>query len=416
MTPLRFDLVVVGASVAAEALVTRLREGAGQGEGFAGTILVIDRDPRMPYERPPLTKRYLTDPDDTDIAVEWESGVSVTLAEATHLDAERRELTVVMGGDGSTGVVGYEQLVIATGAAPIRLPIEPDGVLRLRRAEDADRIREVAGSGARVGIIGAGAIGVELATSMNALGCAVTLLDKADRPLERLLAGHLGSEVTGWLEGLGVDCRWGVDIEGIDGAPGDWSVRLGGGEELRFDALVGAVGARPVVGWLESSGLLGGDQSSGDERTGGQLVCDDAGRVLVPGGRQDRVFGIGDVVTRRFADGSLVRTESWSAAAEQGRQLADLLLGRSPAEAEISYFWTDVAGKKVQVLGALAREGRLWAEFENAARGAVLYRVAAGESAGEGGSEGAGEALGGGWIGINAPAQIAQRRMAGVGS
>lgn len=383
----RFDLVVVGASVAAEALVSRLWD-----EGFEGTMLVLDRDPRMPYERPPLTKRYLTDPENTEIVVEWEGGVNVTVAEATRIDPVSQEVTVVLGSDGSTRVVRYEKLVVATGAAPIRLPIEPDGVLRLRSAEEADRIREVAGSGVRVGIIGAGAIGVELATSMNALGCSVTVLDKADRPLERLLAGHLGSEVTDWLEGLGIDCRWGVDIEGIDGVPGDWSVRLGGNDELQFEALIGAVGARPIVGWLESSGLL----------TNGQLVCDDDGRVLAPGGPQDRVFGIGDVVTRQLPDGSLTRTESWSAAAEQGRRLADLLLGRSPAEAETAYFWTDVAGKKVQVLGALAREGQLSTEFENEARGAVLYRVT------EGGSDG------GGWIGVNAPAQIAKKRMAGT--
>jgi 3-phenylpropionate/trans-cinnamate dioxygenase ferredoxin reductase subunit len=76
-------------------------------EGFEGTILVIDRDPRMPYERPPLTKRYLTDPDDTEIAVEWDNGVSVTLAEAMHLDAGRRELTIAMGAQGATGIVKY---------------------------------------------------------------------------------------------------------------------------------------------------------------------------------------------------------------------------------------------------------------------------------------------------------------------
>jgi 3-phenylpropionate/trans-cinnamate dioxygenase ferredoxin reductase subunit len=308
-----------------------------------------------------------------------------------HLDAGRRELTIAMGAQGATGIVKYERLVIATGAAPIRLPIEPEGVLRLRRVEDADRIREAAKPGARVGIIGAGAIGVELATSLNALGCEVTVLDKADRPLERLLAGHLGTEVTGWLDSLGVDCRWGVDIERIDGEPGDWTVRLGDGEELRFDALIGAVGARPIVGWLESSGLL----------TDGQLVCDEFGRVLAPGESPDGVFGIGDVVTRRLSNGSLMRTESWSAAGEQGRQIAEVLLGRNPADAEIAYFWTDVAGRKVQVLGSLRRDGELSTEFENEARGAVLYRVAVNEEDG-------------GWIGVNAPAQIAMRRIAGT--
>lgn len=387
MNAAHFDLAVVGASVAGEALVSRLRD-----EGYGGRILVIDRDPRMPYERPPLSKRYLADSDPAEISVEWDAGLEVTVAEAVSVDPEARELRVRFSGEADERALNYQRLVIATGAAPVRLPIEPDGVLRLRTAADADRIRAAATvPGTRVGIIGAGAIGVELATSLRALGCEVTVLDKADRPLERLLAGHLGGEVTGWLEGMGIECRWGVDIAEIAGDPGDWRVRLGSGESVPFDLLIGAVGARPTVEWLESSGLL----------SEGRLLCDTDGRVLGPQGPREHEFAIGDVVTRRFADGSLTRTESWTAAAEQGAQLADRLLGREPDDPEIPYFWTEVADRRVQVLGALRPGGELEIEFQNQTRGQVLYRVGEGEAAD-------------GWIGVNTPGQIAQRRMAAV--
>lgn len=382
MIPDDCDLVVVGASVAAEALVSRLRE-----LGHDGDILVVDRDPRMPYERPPLSKLYLTRPEDIDIQVEWDANTPVIPAEAVRLDPVGRCIELRLHESLESCVVRYHRVVIATGATPIRLPLEPDGVLRLRTADDSTRIRSAAPPGSRVGIIGAGAIGAELATSLRHNGAEVVLLDKADRPLERLLVGHLAADVTSWLQAVGVDCRWGSDIQRIAGTPGDWTVFLGDGSILGFDALVSAVGARPITEWLADSGLL----------VDGQLVCDAEGRVLAEGEPVDGVFAIGDVVTRQLASGEWKRTESWTAAAEQGARLADQLMGRHLAEPELAYFWTDVAGRKIQVLGSLSRQGAIEVEFENPTRGAIVYRVR-----GADGSEG--------WIGVNAQPKIAMLR------
>lgn len=379
-----YDLVVVGASVSGEALISKLREF-----GYARRVLVIDRDSRMPYERPPLSKRYLSQPELADIAVEWAPGFEVTEAEAISLDPAARQVMVRFPGEVQDRPVSYERIVIATGADPIRLPIEPEGVLRLRTVEDADRIRKAATVvNARVGIIGAGAIGVELATSLRALGSEITVLDKANWPLERLLAGYLGSEVTQWLESSGITCRWGVDIAEISGEPGRWSVRLGSGEVLHFEVLLSAVGARPSVEWLESSGLLTDDR----------LVCDASGRVLAQGGTREHEFGIGDVVTRKLEDGSFGRTENWTAAAEQGAQLADRLLGLEAPGPECPYFWTDIGERKVQILGTLQAGNELEIEHENPERAQALYRVGGQETDG--------------WIGINAQGLIARRRMA----
>lgn len=384
MTASRYEIVVVGASVAAEALATRLRE-----LGYDRELLVIDRDARMPYERPPLSKLYLTEPDSTEIGVEWDEGTPVTIAEALAVDPEAKTLTLSDAATGSTRVVAYDTLVIATGASPILLPFAPSGMMQLRTVQDADRLRRAVHAGARVGIIGAGAIGAELATSLRKLGAEVVLLDKADRPLERLLAGHLGNEVTSWLEELGVDCRWEADIRGIEGGPGDWSVTLGDeAEALNFELLLCAVGARPAVDWLASSGLL----------SEGQLLCNESGQVVAPDTVHENIYGIGDVVTRLLSDDVRVRTESWSAAAEHGVHLAERLMGEGPATPEIPYFWTDVAGRKVQVLGVISRDGDAAVEFENPARGSVLLKVV-GEDATEG------------WIGVNAQPKIAMLRM-----
>ncbi|GAB2572055.1 FAD-dependent oxidoreductase [Leucobacter ruminantium] len=384
MSQNEYGVVVVGASVAAEAFATRLRE-----LDYEGEILVVDRDSRMPYERPPLSKLYLTSPATTEIDVEWHETVPVTIAEATDVDADASTLTLTMATSGSARKIKYDKLVIATGATPIRLPIEPEGVMRLRTAEDSERIREAAGEGQRVGIIGAGAIGAELATSLSTIGSQVVILDKADRPLERLLVGHLGADVSSWLQSIGIDCRWSADIVSIEGKPGAWSVMLGDGNRLDFDLLVSAVGARPATAWLENSGLL----------TDGQLLCDPSGHVLVGSERCENIFGIGDVVTRQLDNGDRLRTESWSAAAEHGIHLAEHVAGKEAGEAEVPYFWTDVAGRKIQVLGTLRRDGAIEVEFENPARGAILYKVT-----GTDGSEG--------WIGINAQPRIAMLRMA----
>ncbi|MBO1902153.1 FAD-dependent oxidoreductase [Leucobacter weissii] len=384
MTADRYGVVVVGASVAAEAFVSRLRELGDERE-----ILVVDRDPRMPYERPPLSKLYLTESERPEIDVEWDERTPVTTARALAVDPEARTLTLGIAATGSTRTVAYDTLVVATGATPIRLPFEPEGVLHLRSVEDADLIRESISSGSRVGIIGAGAIGCELATSARALGAEVVLLDKADRPLERLLAGQLGSDVTAWLHDLGIVCRWQADISGISGRAGTWAVGLdGGAETLVFDVLISAVGVRPALDWLASSGLL----------SDGRLICDETGRVIGGADATADVYGIGDVVTRRLADGALLRTESWSSAAEQGRQLAERLAGNPEPETEPAYFWTDVAGRKIQVLGRISRDGAVTVEFENPARGSVLYRVV-----GADGEEG--------WVGVNAPQKIAMLRM-----
>ena len=383
----RYDLVVVGASVAAEALAARLRELA-----FEGSVLVVDRDERMPYERPPLSKAFLTAPDDTEIDVDWET-TDVVIGTASDVEPAAKRLRVERASTGESTSVEYGTLVIATGASPVRLPIEPDGVLHLRTVADSEQIRAAAAAGSRVGIIGAGAIGAELATSLSANGAEVVLLDKADRPLERLLAGHLGADVTSWLTDRGITCRLGVDITGIAATPAGWTVALAVGagaddELLQFDVLISAVGARPITGWLEGSGLL----------TDGQLVCDETGQVITADGRIPAVYGIGDVVTRQDASGMRSRTESWSAAVEQGRTLGTQLAGEPAEETELPYFWTDVAGRKVQVLGTPTRDGAIDVIFENPDRGAVLYTVT--------GNDGTI-----GWIGVNAPAKIAMLRM-----
>ncbi|WP_311258466.1 NAD(P)/FAD-dependent oxidoreductase [Microbacterium sp. WCS2018Hpa-9] len=376
-------LVVVGASVATTAFIERLRELS-----WTDPVRVIDSDPDAPYDRPPLSKHYLIDGEVEDIAVDWtDLDVELTRGRATGVDAVGATVTVEHP-DGTEEVVPFGRLVLATGALPVRLPIEPEETTVLRSAADARSLRARTSAGESVVVIGAGAIGVELASSLAARGSRVSLLDRASGPLERLLAGHLKEETSRWLSEAGIDCHWEADISRISAVEGGWVVELADGAELCGDVLISAVGARPAVEWLRESGLL----------TGGALVVDDEGRVIADGTALPNVFGIGDAISFRGLDGALCRTESWAEARQHGTRLAENISGSEPQAAPLPYFWTEIAGRKLQVVGTLRMGAVTSLEMENPDRRAALYRV---------GDEGAEPA----WIGVNAQPRIAKLLM-----
>ncbi len=373
------ELVVVGASVATAAFLERMRE-----LGDVRPVTVVDGDPDAPYDRPPLSKSFLLGGDMADIAVDW-TGLGANRVHGWAIGTRpASKVLSVRDDDGCESELDYGQLVIATGATPVRLAIEPPDTLTLRSAEDARRLRARASAGRSVTIIGAGAIGVELASSLTLRGSHVVLLDRASGPLERLLSGHLAGDVTRWLTTAGVDCRWGADIAAIHRVTTGWRVELANGTSLDSDVLVSAVGARPAVGWLADTTLL----------TDGLLLADELGRVTNAGGVVPDHFAIGDAVSRLSPDGTTERSESWAAARLHGARLAEALCGALSEPGPRPYFWTEVAGRKVQVVGSLRPGMSLQVEFENPERGSVLYRA----------SDGVAEA----WIGVNAQPRIAQ--------
>jgi 3-phenylpropionate/trans-cinnamate dioxygenase ferredoxin reductase component len=377
--------VIVGASVATTGFLERLRES-----GHREPVTVVDGDPDAPYDRPPLSKQYLRDGEREAITADWaDLDVQIVRAEAVSVDAGNRVLGLRDTRTGDAFTMPFDRLVLACGATPARLPFEPRDTLVLRHASEARELREKASAASTVTIIGAGAIGVELASTLQAMGSQVTVLDRTRGPLERLLGGQLQNEVTGWLNEAGVVTRWDVGISRVEHCGDHWEVEIDGSEVLRSDLVVSAVGSRPAVGWLQDSGLL----------TGNALLVDPVGQVQVEDRPVDGLYAIGDVASRLDKHGSLTRTESWSAAREQGERLADHLLGREPEAPAVPYFWTEVAGRKLQVLGRIDSAGTLTLDSSNPDRGTLLYRVDNGDADGA-------------WIGVNAQPKIARLMMA----
>lgn len=377
----RVSVLAVGASVASAALISQLRA-----DGFEGRIMVVDRDPDMPYDRPPLSKDFLSS-DGVRPEAPWWSGECehvVGTVEALHAGAG---VAKVRRPDGSMAEIVADHVVVATGSDPVRLPGQPEGVFEFRTAADARALRSKAHRGQRVIILGAGTVGTELASSLSSAGAAVTLIDLGDRPLDRFLAGHLGDEAAAWIRDGGVDLHLGTRVTAIDRTDHAWTVHTDAGT-FQADVVVSAVGTRPNVSCLEGSGVAVGDG----------ILCDGDGRALSPDGElTQRVHAIGDVASWANAVGQRRRREDWTSAQRQGRHVARRLLGLNPLvvlEAERDYLWSNQFGRRVQVLGTPRREATLCKQVEDPDRKAAFYTV-----------EDNGEIVA--WISINRPRELA---------
>ncbi len=343
------QVVVVGASLAGLRACETLRQ-----EGFEGEITLIGAEREIPYDRPPLSKKLLAgdwEPDrirlrkDDDFA-----SLALTLrlgVQAVALDTSSRTVSL---GDGSS--VTYDGLIIATGASPRKLPGQPTlrGVVELRTLTDAVELRDLTADGtARVTVIGAGFIGLEVAATVRARGCAVTVLEGAPSPLIRGLGVEMGAAVASVHARNGVDLRCGVQVAGIEGSDGQVTgVRLGDGSVVESDVVLVGVGVAPNTEWLASSGLTVRDG----------VVCDATLCVGVPG-----VYAAGDcarwpnAVFAAFDDEEM-RVEHWTNAAEQGAAAAHNLLaaaghGSLAVEPYVSvpFFWSDQFDSRIQFVG-----------------------------------------------------------------
>lgn len=297
----------------------------------------------LPYDRPPLTKELLAgewEPEQTalrkapydELDTEWLLG-----RRAAGLDASHRAVVLHDGEH-----VGYDGLVIATGATPRILPrVEPlAGMLTLRTLDDCLSLCEILEGRPRVVVIGAGFIGAEVAATCRKRGLDVTVLEVLPQPMVRAVGPVVG-EVLGRLHrDHGVDLRCGVVIEGIEGDGRVERVRLADGSVVEADVVLVAIGVVPATDWLAGSGL---PLDNG-------VVCDET-LLVAPG-----VVAAGDVARwpNPLFDGALMRVEHWTNANEQGVAAARRLLagdGAAQPFAPVPFVWSDQYDLKIQCVG-----------------------------------------------------------------
>ena len=311
-------------------------------EGFDGRILLVGDEPAPPYNRPPLSKELLRDdlPDDLVHAepARWYERRDVELLTERHvsgLDLAAKEAAL----DGGARI-GFETCLLATGAEPRALPV-PGGehALLLRTLADARRIRGLAAAadhGASAVVVGGGFIGVEVASSLAALGLRPIILERAGC----LWSGAIGSLLAGWaaarLGGAGIAVRTDAEVTAVEPD----AVRLGD-ERLPAALIVAGVGVRPRDGLAASAGL---DVDDG-------IVTDAAHRTSHPA-----IWAAGDVA--RVAGR---RVEHWHAAREGGERAARSMLGLELEAPPAPWTFSEVAGATIDIVGGReAWEDETW--------------------------------------------------------
>ena len=327
-------IVIVGGGLAGAKAAETLRD-----EGFDGDLTIVGAERERPYERPPLSKEVLRGEKDRETARVHEEGfyaeadIALRLGEAaTGLDPAAGTVTLD-GGD----TLPWDRLLIATGAEPRALPVpggDLPGVLALRTLGDSDRLRDVARSGGRLVVIGAGWIGCEAAASARELGAEVTMVEMADVPL----AGVLGATIGGLYADLhrehGVELLTGARLEAVEGDGRAERVRLAGGRTIDCAAVLAGVGVAPRTALAESAGLA----------IDNGILVDATLETGAPG-----VFAAGDVANalHPFYDGRRVRVEHWANALNQGPCAARNMLVAGGREAGVLHAGVVLVGEEV---------------------------------------------------------------------
>ena len=328
------EILIVGGGLAATRTAEQLRRA-----GFTGSVTIVSDEVHLPYDRPPLSKEVLRKEVD-DVALKPrefydEKDIILRLgAAATGLDATAQTVTLA---DGT--VLGYDELVIATGLVPRRIPAFPDleGVRVLRSFDESVALREHATEAQHAVVIGAGFIGCEVAASLRSLGVDVVLVEPQPTPLAAVLGEQIGELVARLHRDEGVDVRTGVGVAELRGDTHVEQVVLSDGTELTADLVVVGIGSRPATEWLEGSGV---EVDNG-------VLCDEAGRTSVA-----NVWALGDVASWRDPTGHQARVEHWSNVADQARVVVPAMLGQDVAPVVVvPYFWSDQYDVKIQCLG-----------------------------------------------------------------
>ncbi len=341
-------MIIVGAGEAGARAASALRE-----RGYAGPVTLVGEETHRPYERPPLSKRIMTAEateappfilDEARLAAQ--DIAHLAGRRATRVDGEAHRLYLDDG-----RVLGFDKLLVATGAAPRRLPTlgaGPDKVLYLRTFADALALRERLVHGCRLAVIGGGFIGLEIAASAIARGCSVTLVEMASRILMHGVPREVAERVQVRHEAAGVIFRIGVGIERIERRGKDEAVVLADGSVITCDAIIAGIGAVP-----ETALALASD-----------LAIDNGVKVdaYLMTSAPD-VFAAGDCCSfpHPLYGGRRLRLEAWRNAQDQGNAAAANMLGEVQAFAAVPWFWSDQYDETLQVAG-LPDEGKTMVE------------------------------------------------------
>jgi len=325
MTKLTF--LIVGASLAGAKAAEELRA-----QGCDGRVILIGAEPERPYERPPLTKDYLRG--ESGRAQAYVHPDAFYAQQEIELETGRRVTAIEPGSsrarldDGRE--LGYDRLLIATGAEPRRLDVpgaDLDGVHYLRTLADCDLLRDRLGAGGRVVTVGAGWIGSEFAASARQRGLEVTVVDPQELPNERIFGRDIGAFYRDVHHQHGITLVLGDGVESFEGDGAIAAVRTASGRRIECDFAVVGIGVVPRAGLASAAGL----------QVGNGIVVNDKLQTSAPG-----IFAAGDVANAWHPFyRERIRVEHWANALHQGPAAARAMLGQPVSYDRIPYFFSD---------------------------------------------------------------------------
>lgn len=311
--------------------------------GYAGMITLIGDEDALPYERPFLSKGFLTGKADIESACVLSPSrieeLDLILKTGVQVSAIDREGKRVILSDGSS--LSYVKVLIATGAGVRKLAIPGADLVNtfyLRTIADAQALSAALAKAERVVVIGGGFIGLEVASSARELGKHVTLLEREPRLMSRVLPGEASMAVADKALAGGVEILTDTAISRIEGKEGRVeSVILADGKRIAADLIVIGVGAVPYTALAEAAGL----------KVSNGIAVDPFGRTSDPD-----IFAAGDVAGYpNAAEGGPTRLESWQNAQEQAIAAGRTMAGQPTAYNTVPWFWSDQFGGTIQIVG-----------------------------------------------------------------
>jgi 3-phenylpropionate/trans-cinnamate dioxygenase ferredoxin reductase subunit len=330
-------IVIIGGGHGGSQIAASLRS-----DGYDGPLTLISAEPDLPYQRPPLSKAFLKDPKHDLLPLRPESFYiknNVALRLGTEVIQIDRRHGVVRLRDG--GAIPFDRIALATGSRP-RLPpiagIELDGVMTLRHAGDARRLRERVTAASNVVVVGGGFIGLEIASTARLLGKTVTVLEAADRLMGRVVAPEISRHFLALHRGWGSDIRLSTPVGTIVGDAGRVvAVTTRDGERIPADLAIIGIGVLPNVELAAEAGVA----------IDNGIGVNDFVETSVP-----EIVAVGDAVSFvHWELGRRIRLESVQNAVDQGKIAAATLLGRREAYRAVPWFWSDQGDVKLQMVG-----------------------------------------------------------------
>jgi len=359
------SVVIVGASHAAAEAISSLRK-----KGYEGEIVLIGDEPWLPYQRPPLSKKYFNDEVSTDQlyikgpATYETAGVVQMLGRTAESINRDKKVVVLDGGE----EVAYDKLILSTGTRARILPI-PGGDLPqikyLRTKDDVDLIKESVKANSKLLIVGAGYIGLEVAASAVKQGVEVVVLEAMDRVLQRVTSPTVSEFYQDVHRQEGVEIRLATALQSFEATDSGAQAILADGERLDFDCAIVGIGVIPNVEIAEQAGLSCDNGILVDEYT----KTDDPD-----------IYAVGDCSNHpNFIYDRRLRLESVPNAMGQAKTAAISICGEDIPYNEVPWFWSDQYDVKLQTVGLCQDHDQLVLRGDPQARKFAVFYLQAGK-------------------------------------